>query len=246
METQCLLMRKLLPNSSQRYIALLQVRYRLAVCLARTKFLDGNATVALPVVAQAAFNSTENQYKPLCLQDTRTEVLQEIRTWACSNDSRYIFWLNRLAGTGKSTIARTIALEAYDKGYLGASFFFTRGGGDLARAGKFFPTIAMQLATQMPSLKKDISTSLSKHQDITSISLVDQWNHLIAQPLINLESGLRQERLLPVIDTLDECDGDNNVRAILQPLSEIQRITTVQLCVFIISRPETPIRLGGW
>jgi hypothetical protein len=103
----------------------------------------------------------------------------------------------------------------------------------------------MQLATQIPSLKKHLSASLLKHyQDITDISLNDQWNDLIVQPLTNLESGLHQKRLLIVIDALDECDGDDGVRAILRLLSEIQSFTTVQLRVFITSRPETPIHLG--
>ena len=103
----------------------------------------------------------------------------------------------------------------------------------------------MQLATQMPSLKKHLSSLLLKHhQDITDISLNDQWNDLIVQPLTSLESGLHPIRLLIVIDALDECDGDNNVRAILRLLSQIHSIAIIQLRVFITSRPETPIRLG--
>jgi len=34
-----------------------------------------------------------------------------------------IFWLNGLAGTGKSTIAQTFAEMAFADGKLGASFF---------------------------------------------------------------------------------------------------------------------------
>jgi hypothetical protein len=193
---------------------------------------------------QAAFNSIYRQHEPLCLENTRVEVLQEIRKWIQGYDTRHIFWLNGLAGTGKSTIARTIARECYDTGCLGASFFFTRGGGDLARASKFIPTIAMQLATRIPSLRKHLSASLEKHQEIISLSLTDQWKHLIIEPLKNLESHLRQARLLIVVDALDECDGDDDVRSILRLFSEIQNITAVQLRLFITSRPETPIHLG--
>jgi hypothetical protein len=39
---------------------------------------------------------------------------------------------------GKSTIARTIAQRYYEKDCLGASFFFSRGGGDVSHASKFF------------------------------------------------------------------------------------------------------------
>lgn len=171
-------------------------------------------------------------------------MLQEIRTWAEGDDTRHIFWLNGLAGTGKSTIARTIAREYYEKRSLGASFFFTRGGGDLANAGKFFPTIAMQLVNQLPSLKKLLSASLEKHQDVANLSLNDQWNHLVINPISNLKPGFHEKQLLIIIDALDECDGDDDVRAILRLLSEVHSLTAVQLRILITSRPETPVRLG--
>jgi len=47
-----------------------------------------------------------------------------------------------MAGTGKSTIARTVARKLDDKGRLGASFFFSKGHGDLDYAAKLFTTIA--------------------------------------------------------------------------------------------------------
>ncbi|OCK98911.1 uncharacterized protein K441DRAFT_540150, partial [Cenococcum geophilum 1.58] len=57
-------------------------------------------------------------------------------------DERYIFWLNGLAGIGKSTIAYTIARKYYEENRLGVSFFFLKGGGDVSYAVKFFPSIA--------------------------------------------------------------------------------------------------------
>jgi hypothetical protein len=102
----------------------------------------------------------------------------------------------------------------------------------------------MQLITQIPSLSKHLSASLSTHPDVANLSLNDQWNHLIVEPLTNLKIDLYQTRLLIVIDALDECDGDDDIRVILRLLSGIQNITAVQLRIFITSRPETPIRLG--
>ena len=61
-----------------------------------------------------------------------------------------------MAGTGKSTITRTIARKYHDLKRLGASFFFSRGGGDLSQATKFFTDIAMQLADNIPTLKDHI------------------------------------------------------------------------------------------
>jgi hypothetical protein len=47
-----------------------------------------------------------------------------------------------------------------------------------------------------------------------------------------------------VIDALDECDDDNNIRVIVQRLAEAQSLGTVRLRVLLTSRPEIPIRSG--
>ena len=63
----------------------------------------------MPYAVDAPFNAYTRQQDPICLPDTRVDLLREIYTWADGKDERFIFWLNGLAGTGKSTIARTVA-----------------------------------------------------------------------------------------------------------------------------------------
>ena len=58
-----------------------------------------------------------------CLRGTRVGVLRDIGDWFESEGSQRIFWLNGLAGTGKSSIAQTFADIAFADGKLGASFF---------------------------------------------------------------------------------------------------------------------------
>src|SRR5277367_1832640 len=198
----------------------------------------------LPHAAQAAFNSTDNQHDPLCLQDTRVDVLNQIGVWADGSDERCIFWLNGMAGTGKSTIARTIAREYYNQKCLGASFFFSRGTDDRSYAGKFFTTIARQLAQISPALKELISTAVAERNDIADQSLRDQWKCLILQPLSMWTVPSSHPPLILVIDALDECDGDKDVQVILELVGEAKSLKSVQLRIFLTSRPETPIRLG--
>src|SRR5277367_6209990 len=150
----------------------------------------------LPHAAQAAFNSTDNQHDPLCLQDTRVDVLNQIGVWADGSDERCIFWLNGMAGTGKSTIARTIAQEYYNRKRLGASFFFSRGVEDRSHAGKLFTTIAVQLAHILSALKQHICTAVDEHNDIAGQSQHDQWKHLILQPLSKLTANSCQSPLI--------------------------------------------------
>ena len=149
-----------------------------------------------------------------------------------------------MAGTGKSTIARTVADEYYKQKRLGASFFFSRGGGDVSHAGKFFTTIAWQLAKTSPALDRHICEAIADHKDIASQTLRDQWNQLIFRPLSKLKAGPPYSSLVLVIDALDECEGDNDIRLILRLLAEADGLKTKRLRIFVTSRPEIPIRFG--
>ncbi|MCJ1349615.1 hypothetical protein MMC31_007856, partial [Peltigera leucophlebia] len=147
--------------------------------------------------------------------------------WSKNPQQKCIFWLNGMAGTGKSTIARTVARKLDEESRLGASFFFSRGQADRDRAAKLFTSIARSLA------------------NLPYKSLRDQWKHLIYQPLTRLGNSQQSSQVFTVIiDAFDECEGDQEVRKILGFITEAKRLETIRLVFFITSRPECPIRLG--
>jgi hypothetical protein len=76
--------------------------------------------------------------------------------------------------------------------------------------------------------------------DIANLSFSDQWRHLVLGPLSRLENF--QLSYVLVVDALDECEGDQDVRKILKLLAEARSLKTVRLRVFLTSRPEIPIR----
>lgn len=193
----------------------------------------------LPCANGAVFNSYSLQHEPLCLRDTRVDLLKQLREWANSPQGRCIFWLSGMAGTGKSTIARTIALECSKQTRLGASFFFSKGGGDRSHARMFFSTLALQLAEISPILKRYICEAIAKNRDIIQRGLSDQWQELVFQPLSKLDSSqIQPPTILLVIDALDECENQKDIRLILQLLAEAKDLQTIQLRVFVTSRPE--------
>lgn len=149
-----------------------------------------------------------------------------------------------MAGTGKSTIARTIARKYYNENRLGASFFFSKNGGFVRHAGRFFASIAVQLARRSIALKLCICEAIAAHGDIASQALHDQWNHLIFEPISKLEADSFQSPLILVIDALDECEGEKDIRVILRLLGEARALKAVRLRIFMTSRPETHIRRG--
>jgi hypothetical protein len=129
------------------------------------------------------------QHESVCLPDTRVDLLREIYDWADGQDEMPIFWLSGLAGTGKSTVARTVAQYYFDKKRLGASFFFSRGGGDVSSASKFVMSIAVQLATSIPVLRQYVKHAVMERDDIASRSLRDQWRELVLRPLSKLDGN---------------------------------------------------------
>ncbi|TVY65587.1 Vegetative incompatibility protein HET-E-1, partial [Lachnellula suecica] len=200
----------------------------------------------LPFATNAPFDSRDHEHEAACLPETRVDLLQEIHSWANGKDGQdeqCIFWLNGLAGTGKSTISRTIAHEYNEQKRLGASFFFSKGSGDAGHAGMFFTTLGAQLARTVPLLRQYICEAAKNQNDIASLSLSEQWRRLVLNPLSNLDSESCQTYII-VIDALDEYMDDNNIRIILRLLAEARSLTTVQLRIFLTSRPEIPVRYG--
>jgi hypothetical protein len=88
-----------------------------------------------------------------CLRGTRETVLNEIELWTKDFNLSPVYWLNGLAGTGKSTIAQTIAERTFADGRLGASFFCSRDFKDRRDLRHIFPTLAFQLAHKYPKFR---------------------------------------------------------------------------------------------
>ena len=149
-----------------------------------------------------------------------------------------------MAGTGKSTIARTVAHRLAEERILGASFFFSKGQGDVGNAAKFFTTVAALLAESIPSLKPHVCKAIAGDPRIFAKGLRDQWEQLILQPLRKLPIDSPDTRFVLVIDALDECDEDRDASLILQLFSQIDTISSIQLRAFITSRPERHIGFG--
>ncbi|KAF9784561.1 hypothetical protein BJ322DRAFT_1141600, partial [Thelephora terrestris] len=173
-----------------------------------------------------------------CLRGTRETVLSKIGSWAKDFAMSPVFWLNGLAGTGKSTIAQTTAERLFAKDLLGASFFCSRDFEDRSNLLLIFPTIAFQLALKYPDFRSRLVSLLRFNPNVGYQSLCYQMQKLIAEPL--RETGVST---VIVIDALDECKDDEPSSAILSVLARfVGQIPKVKF--FITGRPEPRIRTG--
>ncbi|KAF4345187.1 vegetative incompatibility het-e-1 [Fusarium beomiforme] len=198
----------------------------------------------LPIAHGASFDSKAEEHHPTCLPDTREELLKEIDRWIDGPKSKSIFWLNGMAGTGKSTIARTVARSRSKRGDLGASFFFKRGEVDRGSLNKLMATLAYQLALSMPEVAIFIKKALDANPAIVGKNVKEQFKKLIQEPLSEAATTPTNPlSVVMVIDALDECDQEADMRLLVNIFSQAKTLCPY-LRVFLTSRPELPIRLG--
>ena len=117
-----------------------------------------------------------------CLEGTREGVLDEIEHQAADLNKSPVFWLNGLAGTGKSTIAQTIAERMFADRCFGASFC-SRAFEDRSDLHYIFPTLVFQLAHRYPCFRSALVPVLRSHPDVMHEPLCSQMQKLIVGPL---------------------------------------------------------------
>ena len=199
----------------------------------------------LPAAESAAFDSFDEDIEDRCLPGTRVELLQEVAEWASSPKSKCIFWLDGMAGTGKSTIARTVAQDLKAKGQLGASFFFKKGAADRGNANRLMPTLARQLMNFNWQFADGLTKAIERESDIATKGPVEQFNRLLLQPLLSVDTtGHETSTMVIVIDALDECENDTVIKLILELFPKLRDAQCLRPLIFLTSRPDPPIRQG--
>ena len=173
-----------------------------------------------------------------CLKGTRKAVLDEIELWSKDSSTSPVYWLNGLAGTGKSTIAQTIAERIFADGRLGASFFCSRDFEDRRSLHHILPTLSFQLAHRYPEFRSILVPLLRSNPDIGHESLFNQMRMLIVEPLSSLHIST-----VIIVDALDECVDEEPQSAILSVMGRlVEQIPDVKF--LITGRPEPRIQSG--
>jgi hypothetical protein len=96
----------------------------------------------------------------------------------------------------------------------------------------------------VPASRQHISKAIAERSEFAGQSPRDQWRLLVLDPLSKLGDNDCPGSFLLVVDALDECDKEDNIRMIVQLLAEAPSLSRARLRVFLTSRPEVPIRHG--
>ncbi|CAE6474795.1 unnamed protein product [Rhizoctonia solani] len=176
-----------------------------------------------------------------CTPGTRMEVLARMHNHASDPRSGAVFWLNGMAGTGKTTIAFTLCTELDSKRQLAASFFCSRLLPECRNVNLLIPSIAYQLARHSQPFKSALFKVLEADPDIPTRSLRIQFEGLIMEPLLTIQrDNTPSADLVVVIDALDECENRESTRMMLDIL--LANSSDLPIKFFVSSRPEPEIR----
>ena len=91
--------------------------------------------------------------RPECLENTRKETLNSIYQWADASGYPNVLLLIGAAGTGKSTIATTVAGRYQRRRQLGCHMFFLR---EKSHPGNVLQSIAYSLAAYSQTIAESL------------------------------------------------------------------------------------------
>jgi hypothetical protein len=170
------------------------------------------------------------------------QLRQDISKWFddMSSSSSRVFWLNGLAGTGKTTVARSVAASAREQNRLAGTFFFSRNNAATRNADAVIPTISYQLATQHPTFRTLVCTAIKSDPDVCDRAIGTQAKTLLS----NLSNATATSLpLLIVIDALDECDSGDHDDGVIMVRTLIDIIACLpSFRLFVTSRVEKNIQ----
>ncbi|CUA74811.1 hypothetical protein RSOLAG22IIIB_11507 [Rhizoctonia solani] len=200
----------------------------------------------LSPVKQATFDSSLSIEvgRRGCTEGTRTSVLAGLDSWLQNPSSASIYWMNGMAGTGKTTIAYSFCEHVEKRKQLAASFFCTRNAVDCRNISRIIPTIAYQLARYSIPYESALSKVLGQNPHIGTKHALKQFEQLLMGSLQQVKAAIPDD-LVVVIDALDECDDRNGIERTLDMLFRCAEEVPLK---FITSRTEPEIydkmRLG--
>ncbi|CAE6502252.1 unnamed protein product [Rhizoctonia solani] len=197
-----------------------------------------------------------------CTPGTRKKQIKSLIEWACAPQAGKIYWINGMAGTGKTTIAYSVCDELnatsksahgskvagtvkhQDASMLGASFFCSRMIPECREVKNIVPTIAYQLARYSIPFRYALHDILESEPEVSTRALKIQYQKLILDPLTVAQKSLPTDFIV-VIDALDECENTDSLGEILGLLWSTPVGLPIRFLVSSRPEPEISRRMKG-
>jgi hypothetical protein len=194
----------------------------------------------LSAAQRARYNSslTDQVRRCMCTAGTRELILGTLSTWTTKPGAPKLYWMNGMAGTGKTTIAYTLCKILNAAHQLGASFFCSRSLPDCRDAARIVPTIAYQLARFSRPFQEALCQVLAVDPDIGVYDIMEQFEKLLKIPLLKVKDTF-PDNVVVVIDALDECADAKSAQLVLDML--FRHVSELPIRFFVTCRPEPSV-----
>ncbi|KDR82347.1 hypothetical protein GALMADRAFT_1346725, partial [Galerina marginata CBS 339.88] len=174
-----------------------------------------------------------------CTAETREKVLKDIQDWAQDSNAARVYWMNGMAGTGKTTILYSLCEWLAKEQRLGANYFCSRGSSSCRDVNHIVPTLAYQLARYSPAFRSALCKVLEENPEASALDVKWQFQKLLQEPMQAVNTAM-PEGVVIVIDGLDECDDGEAFRLFLE--TALKLAADLPIKFFLASRPEPAIR----
>ncbi|KAJ6612376.1 WD40-repeat-containing domain protein [Mycena sp. CBHHK59/15] len=203
-----------------------------------------DAVAATAILAQlkyvpARYNAENTAER--CMDGTRVDLIHDILAQLAGppNLSSRVVMLCGPAGSGKSTVAKTIASRlAEERGLLAASFFFSRDYAERKEIRFLASTLACQLADYNEDFRRLLVKLLQNDRErLLSADPHLQFKKLFVELLAQMPPS--PTSWVICLDALDECGKDRG-QVLLRWLSDNIHEIPVHVRFLLTGRPDVP------
>ena len=176
-----------------------------------------------------------------CLPGTREKVIAKIYDWINqdTDDTSRIFFLNDVAGAGKSAIAHEVARRFDSLKRLGSSYCFDGAHQAERSPDNVFSTIARDLADLDPERKASLLRVVGKQRSLRTTRVPrEQFEKFILDPATGLTTV---GPIVIVIDALDESGDPDSRKGLLAVLAEKAANLPSNFRILVTGRAEQDI-----
>ena len=180
-----------------------------------------------------------------CLDGTRALLRENIMKWVSGEapDIPALCWLRGQTGSGKSTVANTIAFEAQRRGHSISYFSCRIDDVNLSNPRRVLPTLAYRFAQQHEKYRSTIcklsSTDIHGPSITTVMQINSQFNSLFAR-----RRQLQKDpptSLVVIVDALDECGSPMEQAHLARCFLQLSRLEA-GIKIFVTSQDRPVIR----
>ncbi|KAJ7808904.1 WD40-repeat-containing domain protein [Mycena olivaceomarginata] len=174
-----------------------------------------------------------------CLPGTRSAIIEDITQRLTTPSEARIVWLSGMAGSGKSTVATSVAEYFRGLGRLGTFLCFTRNDVVGSDPTLVLHAIAFGLAKAHPHIERAICAALSRDSNLVEAPIDKQFQELLLGPLESVKQHLVGPFVV-VMDALDEC-ADDSRQVLLRLIANSFTKLPAAFQFFVTSRPDSDI-----